>query len=244
MSIEQYRLAATKRYLKLNTNSDKKLDSIAMLASHITETPVAFITLMDKEIQWMSSCYGYQVEQMPVATSFCKHTILQQDVFEVQDTFEDKQYSHYPVLHTNPAARFYAGTPLVSYDGYNVGTLCVMDIAPKSLTDEQKKCLKILSKQIAAIMEMDLGKSILEATVKELELKNKAIEQNNIKLRQIAQIQSHEFRGPLCSVLSVMNLIKEENYNVNKDYMMMMESAVNNLDEKICHVVNLANAVN
>ena len=84
--------------------------------------------------------------------------------------------------------------------------------------NEQKKCLKILSKQIAAIMEMDLGKSILEATVKELELKNKAIEQNNIKLRQIAQIQSHEFRGPLCSVLSVMNLIKEELLEVKEKY--------------------------
>lgn len=244
MHKEDYRLAATKRYLKLHTNSDKKLDAIAMLASHITNTPVAFITLMDKEIQWMSSCYGYQVEQMPVATSFCKHTILQQDVFEVKDTFEDKQYSHYPVLHTNPAARFYAGTPLVSYDGYNVGTLCVMDIEPKALNDEQKNLLKVLSKQVAAIMDMDLGKAMLEATVQELELKNHAVEKRNRQLREIAFIQSHEFRGPLCSVLSVMNLIKEEKYSVNKDYMLMMESAVHSLDEKICRVVGLANAVN
>lgn len=237
---EQYRLAVTKRYLKLDLNSEQKLDAIAMLASHITQTPVAFITLMDKEIQWMKSCYGYHVEQMPVETSFCKHTILQEEVFEVPDTFQDAKFSHYPVLHMNPAARFYAGTPLKSYDGYNVGTLCVMDIAPKALNEEQKKCLIALSKQVATIMELDLGKSLLQQTVQDLEHKNKVVEERNIKLREIAHIQAHEFRGPLCSVLSIMDLIKSEDHNISKDYVEMMETAVHTLDHKICTVVKMA----
>lgn len=240
---EQYRLAATKRYLKLDLNSEQKLDAIAMLASHITQTPVAFITLMDKEIQWMRSCYGYQVDQMPIETSFCKHTIQQEEVFEVSDTFQDQKFSHYPVLHMNPAARFYAGTPLKSYDGYHVGTLCVMDISPKELTIDQKNCLMALSKQVATIMELDLGKSLLQQTVSELEHKNKVVEQRNVKLKAIAQIQAHEFRGPLCSVLSIMDLIKSEDYKVSKDYVEMMETAVNNLDEKICTVVKMAGNV-
>lgn len=240
---EQYRLAATKRYLKLDLNSEQKLDALAMLASTITQTPVAFITLLDKEIQWMRSCHGYQVDQMPVETSFCKHTIQQDEIFEVSDTFENPQFSHYPVLHTNPAARFYAGTPLKSYDGYNVGTLCVMDIQPKELSDEQKKCLMALSKQVATIMELDLGKSLLEETVTQLEIKNKVVQENNLKLREIAQIQAHEFRGPLCSVISIMNLIKSEDYQVSKEYMEMMEEAVNNLDHKICSAVKVANRI-
>jgi GAF domain-containing protein len=243
MRKEQLRLNATKRYLKLDLNSKGKLDSIVMLASHITQSPVAFITLMDKEVQWMRSCHGYQVEQMPRDTSFCKHTIDQDDVFVVNDTFEDKAFAQYPVVNSNPAARFYAGAPLRSFDGHNVGTLCVLDIKPHEMTEDQIACLKALSKQVAAIMELDLGKSLLEKTVEEVEQKNREIELQNKQLRAIAQMQSHEFRGPLSSVMGLMNLIKHDDYTASKDYLIMMETAVNKLDEKICGVVKLASKV-
>jgi GAF domain-containing protein len=243
MEKEHYRLKATKRYLNLNANKEHKLDDIAMLASHITGTPVAFITLVDKEIQWMSACFGHSVQQMPMATSFCKHTILQDDVFMVNDTFKEEKFSHYPVVQSNPAARFYAGTPLRSYDGYNIGTLCVLDIKPNQLNNEQQNCLKALSRQVANILELNLSQSLLQKNVAELEEKNTAVALQNKNLKEIAQIQSHQFREPLCSVMSLMNLIKMEDYAVNRDYMIMMESAVNKLDEKICSVVNIASKV-
>jgi len=242
MKREQLRLNATKRYLKLDLNSEGELNSIVMLASHITNTPVAFITFMDKKIQWMKSCHGYQVEKMPRDTSFCQYTIEQDDIFIVNDMLENKDFKDYPVAR-DLGGRFYAGTPLRSYDGYNVGTLCVMHIQPHELNDEQKNCLKALSKQVATIMELDLGKNLLEKTVHQVEQKNKEIESQNKQLKEIAQMQSHEFRGPLSSVMGLMNLIKHDDYTASKDYLIMMESAVNKLDEKICGVVKLASKV-
>ena len=168
---------------------------------------------------------------------------MQEDVFVVNDTFKSKKFSHYPVVQSNPTARFYAGAPLRSYDGFNIGTLCVLDVTPKQLTVEQINCLKELSKQVATIMELDLSKDLLQKNIQEIEAKNIAIQQQNTQLREIAQMQSHEFRGPLSSVLALMNLIKTENYTMNKDYFNMMESAVNKLDEKICGVVKLASGV-
>ncbi|MBC7509104.1 MAG: GAF domain-containing protein [Ferruginibacter sp.] len=90
----------------------------------------------------MKSCHGYHVEQMPRDTSFCKYTIEQDEVFIVNDTFKNNAYQHYPVVQSNPAARFYAGTPLRTYDSHNIGTLCVLDIKPNELSTDQIKCLK------------------------------------------------------------------------------------------------------
>jgi hypothetical protein len=244
MDKEFYRLNAMKKYLGLSRKSENKLQDIVMLASYITNTPVAFITLMDKEIQWITVKHGYNVEQMPRATSFCTHTIEQDDIFIVPDTYADERFKQNPVVLANPSARFYAGAPLTNYEGYNVGTLCVLDVKPNQLNDNQRNCLKALSNQVANILELNLGVDMLTKSVHEIEQKKKAIEHQNIHLKKIAQIQSHEFRSPVCSILSLMNLIKYEGYKPSKEYLLMMEDAVKNLDAKICSVVELASSVN
>jgi len=243
MEKEFYRLNAMKKYLSLCTQSEQKLQDIVMLASYITQTPVAFITLMDKEVQWITVKHGYDVDQMPRATSFCTHTIEQEDVLIVPDTYADERFSQNPVVLANPSARFYAGAPLTNYEGYNVGTLCVLDVKPNHLDEHQQQCLKALSNQVANILELNLGVDMLTKSVHEIEQKKQAIEAQNTHLKKIAQIQSHEFRSPVCSILSLMNLIKYEGYNPSKEYLMMMEEAVKNLDAKICSVVELASAV-
>lgn len=237
---EQLRLSAVKKFLSLELNTEKSLDNIAMLASHICQTPVSFVTLMDKDIQWMRGCYGYEVDKMPVETSFCKHTICQEDVFEVDDTFQNPQFSHYPVLHMNPAARFYAGIPLKSFDNYNIGTLCVMHIQPHKLNDDQKFALRNLSKQVAVILEMEWSKKLLNQTIKELEGKNEAIMLKNKQLKHVAQIQSHDVRGPLSAALSVMYLIKLEGYKPQNKQLQLLEEALNQLDAKVCEAVKLS----
>ena len=239
MQKETYRLSAMKRYLQLNLRLEKKLDDLVMLASHITKTPVAFITLMDEEVQWITTNYGYEVEQMPRSTSFCTHTIEQEDVLEVPDTYLDDRFKQNPIVNANPAARFYAGVPLKSYDGYNVGTLCVLDVKPNNLDDAQRDCLKALTRQASNIIELKLGFEMVSKSIATIEEKKTTLEKQNDQLKKIAQIQSHEFRGPLCSVMSLMNLIKMEDYKTNKDYLVLMESAVKQLDEKIGSVVRI-----
>ena len=229
---EQARLKAMKRYLKLYYAAENKLQNIVMLASYITGTPVAFITLMDKEVQWITTRHGYPVEQMPRSTSFCTHTIEQENVFVVNDAEQDERFKNNPIVTMQPGAKFYAGTPLKSNDGHNIGTLCVMDVKPNKLDDEQTNCLKALSAQVSNLMELDLSMQLIKENVDE-------IEKQNATLRTIAHMQAHEFRAPLCTVKSVMDLIKLHDYAVSRDYVEMLEEAVVALGTKICSVVEM-----
>lgn len=233
---EQARLKAMKRYLQRYYAAENKLQSIVMLASYITKTPVAFITLMDKEVQWITTKHGYPIDQMPRSTSFCTYTIEQENLFIVNDAKADDRFKDNPAVNMQ-CARFYAGTALKSNDGYNIGTLCVMDVKPNALDDEQAACLKALSAQVSNLMDLDLSMEVIKQNVT-------AIEKQNAALRSIAHMQAHEFRAPLCTVKSVMDLIKLHNYNASKEYVVMLEEAVGALDDKICSVVALTNTAN
>ena len=233
---ETERLNAMKRYLELSLNHDNKLHDIVMLASTITETPVAFISLMDKEVQWITAKFGYDVSAMPRATSFCTHTIDIDGLMIVPDATADPRFKENPIVKS-PGARFYAGAPLKSFDGYNIGTICVMDVKPNNLNQSQQECLQALSRQASSLMDLNLNVSLLKESVTQIENKNAT-------LKKLAQVQSHEFRGPLSTVMTMMNLIKDEGYPSNKEYLLMLESAVNQLDEKICSSVNMASLHN
>lgn len=234
MRNEKLRLKAMKRYLgQINKNADK-LQDIVSLASHLTGVPVAFITLMDKDIQWISVKHGYVADQMPRSTSFCTHAIENDDIMIVENAMLDERFKDNPLVNNAPSVRFYAGISLKSSDGFNVGTLCVMDVHPHELNEDQSASLKALSRQVTNVMELNLSVKLLKESIQQIEGRNTA-------LKKIAQVQSHDIRGPLTSIIGLMNLIREEGYQTNREYLQMMETAVNKLDEKICSIVSVSN---
>lgn len=215
---------------------NKNLDGILKLASDIYETPVAFITLIDDHDQWFKVKRGYEIFKMPRSTSFCTHAILQQDVMIVPDALLDKRFTENPLVTNTPNIRFYAGAPLATYDGNNIGTLCVMDTQSKVIPENKKVLLGILARQAIHLMELEL-------TYKLLNEKMQQVERQNSVLMDIAFIQSHEFRGPLCTIMGLMNIIKEDNYQQPYEYLQMMDEAVKKLDEKIQIVVKSTEVV-
>lgn len=231
---ETLRLNAMKRYLKHFPEVTGKLQDIVTLASHMTGVPVAFITLLDKDVQFITVKHGFPVEQMPRATSFCTHTIEQDDVLVVADAKTDDRFISNPLVVNPPSVKYYAGVSLKNADGYNVGTLCVMDVQSHQLNEQQLECLKALSRQVTNIMELNLSIDHLRNSIEQIESRNKA-------LKEISQVQSHDIREPLTSIMGVMNLIKEENYPTNKEYLQHMETAVHRLDEKIRSIVHISN---
>ena len=110
-----------------------KLQDIVDLASQMTGVPVAFITLIDKEIQWITVKHGYPIDQMPRNTSFCTHAIQQDDVMVVPDAALDDRFKSNLLVTHAPLVRYYAGISLKGAEGHNVGTLCVMDVQTHSL---------------------------------------------------------------------------------------------------------------
>jgi GAF domain len=224
------RLKAVKRFDSFNFDMNNNFQDLLRLASDVFATPVAFITLLDEHDQWFKATRGYEVLCMPRATSFCTHTIRHTRAMAVPDAQSDTRFADNPLVFYPPHIRFYAGAPLTTYDGYNIGTLCVMDVAPRQSVDDRVDHLDIIARQVMYLMELQLTYSVLNEKMEQIARQNEA-------LMKIAHIQSHEFRGPLCTITGLMNLIKEDQYASPTEYLQLMEQAVETLDGRIHAVV-------
>ena len=122
---ETERLATLRGLQVLDTHPEQALDELVGLAAQIFEVPIALVSLVDEDRQWFKSKLGIEVSETPRDFAFCAHAILQDGVFEVEDTTADERFSGNPLVTGDPGVRFYAGAPLAS-EGYKLGTLCVI----------------------------------------------------------------------------------------------------------------------
>jgi len=151
---ERQRLAALTRYNLLDSAADPALDDLTALAAEICNTPIALITLIDEDRQWFKSKYGLSVTETPREFSFCAHAILATQPLVVGDSLADPRFSDNPLVTHAPHVCFYAGVPLVDQDGFALGTFCVIDHVPRTLTPAQLNALQILSRQVIAQFEL------------------------------------------------------------------------------------------
>jgi GAF domain-containing protein len=231
--VEYLRLLAMRRYHILPLEREGQLQDIVMLASHILETPIALITLLDEDVQHIIARQGTEVTEMPRATSFCTHAIEQSGVMVVENALLDERFAQAPVVADDPNIRFYAGVPLTSTDGYNIGTLCVFDVQPRQPSEAQLVCLKALTNQVKNILDLQLNLSLVKEGLREIEVQNRA-------LKEIAYLQSHEVRGPLTSALGLMNVIQAEGYTAKPETLERLDEALHQLDEQVRAVVRVA----
>jgi PAS domain S-box-containing protein len=160
---ETARVAALHRYEILDTLPGPEFDDLTQLASMICGTPMAMISLVDDHRQWFKSKLGTTLQESPREHAFCNHTILQQDLLEVPNTQADERFRDNPMVTGYPEIRFYAGTPLTTPDGHNLGSLCVIDQVPRQLTTEQREALTRLGRQVMAQLELRRSLRLLES---------------------------------------------------------------------------------
>ena len=151
---EKERLEALKGYNILDTLPEKQFDDITRLASIICEVPISLISLLDEGRQWFKSHHGLDVNETPREMSFCQYAILDDQIFEVEDSLSDQRFCDNPLVTSDPFIRFYAGAPLKSPEGFNIGTLCVIDRTPRKLTDNQREALEILANEVVINLEL------------------------------------------------------------------------------------------
>lgn len=154
ITAEAARLAALARYDILDTEAELAFDDLAFLAGHICETPIAAISLIDADRQWFKSRVGLSVPETSRAISFCSMAIEQSGIFVVPDASKDERLWDNPQVTGEAHIRFYAGAPLITPEGYALGTLCVVDRVPRILTPEQMDALDALRRQVQAQLEL------------------------------------------------------------------------------------------
>ena len=150
---EEARVIALDKYAILDTDPEQFFDDLTLLASHVCNTPIALISLVDEDRQWFKSRVGLDASETSRDIAFCSTAILQSDVFVIPDALADERFRDNPLVVSDPHIRFYAGAPLINEDGYALGTLCVVDRAPRELAPEQKEALKALGRLVLAQLE-------------------------------------------------------------------------------------------
>ncbi|MCY0146281.1 diguanylate cyclase [Hoeflea sp. G2-23] len=153
---ETERLAKLQKYTILDSLPEAAYDRITRLASHMLKVPIALVTLVDSDRQWFKSKVGIDVQETPRDISMCAHTICRPDVFVVEDTTLDERFRDNPMVIGEPGVRFYAGAPLNASDGLILGTLCVADRVPRTLSEMEKSLLVDLAAIIADALETRL----------------------------------------------------------------------------------------
>src|SRR5712692_10619121 len=164
-SDEAARLEALRAYQILDTTPEQGFDDLALLASHICGTPMALVSLVDSGRQWFKARVGVTMSETPREISFCGHAIVGRDLFVVNDALKDERFATNPLVVSDPKIRFYAGAPLVTADGYAIGTLCVLDRVPRELSPEQQQSLRALGRLVLAQLELRRELDALAKTV-------------------------------------------------------------------------------
>lgn len=173
---ELARIEELNSYGILDTMPEQDYDNLTWLAAQICGTPISLISLIDPTRQWFKSHHGLDATETPRDLAFCAHAINKPgEILIVPDSREDERFSDNPLVTGDPHVIFYAGMPLISSNGYPLGTLCVIDNVPNSLSVDQIESLKALSQQVVRLMELARSENNMTSEKLQLALDSSAM---------------------------------------------------------------------
>ncbi|MDI1226760.1 MAG: ATP-binding protein [bacterium] len=212
---ESERLKELKKLFVLDTPAEESIDQLVQLAAKICDTPIALVSLVDRDRQWFKSRIGLAASETPRELAFCAHAILKPDEpLIVEDTLNDIRFYDNPLVLNDPKIRFYAGSPLNTLTGFALGTLCVIDSIPKKLTELQIESLQVLSRQVMFQLELRHALKFsfealeaLDGIQSEKERQIRALQDSNSRLEEYASLTAHDIKEPLRLISRFSTLI-------------------------------------
>jgi signal transduction histidine kinase len=176
----------------LDTAAESDYDDVVTLAAQICGVPMSLVSLIDADRQWFKARIGLDATETSRDVSFCAHAILGKDLMVVPDAATDARFADHPAVTQTPGVRFYAGAPLVTTDGFALGTLCVVDATPRRLSLAQLQALRALARQVTAQLELRRYGTLLARNLARLH----ALERHLDDLGALANL----LRGPLTAL--------------------------------------------
>jgi signal transduction histidine kinase len=252
---EGKRLERLRGYNILDTAQEASFDSITRIISKTLGVPISLVSLVDENRQWFKSHFGIDVSETPRDMAFCAHTIHHETVLVVPNALEDDRFHDNPLVSGETALRFYAGAPLITPDGYKIGTLCAIDSKPRELSEDHKLLLQelagividemelrrarqevlktneTLENKIAELMDsqerLELqGTELVELAEEEARLKSKLTRELAIKDRFFSII-AHDLRSPFNSLLGFSDFLSKQAPKLTPDEIVEYASMIN-----------------
>ncbi|MET0635420.1 MAG: GAF domain-containing protein [Chitinophagaceae bacterium] len=211
---EEVRLAELAAFRILDTLPEKEFDELTELLRYLTGCETVAITFIDRDRQWFKSGVNLPENQTAREIAFCSHTILQKEVMVVEDAREDDRFSDNPLVTTEHGVRFYAGAPIVTGNGHNIGTISVSDPKLRHISPNQKRSMEIISSQVTKLLELRMKNRIIMDKAEELiKIERRTLQQTlreQEKERQSIGFELHEnFAQVLAACLVYLNMASE-----------------------------------
>lgn len=208
----------------LDTLEEQSFDDLTLIAAQICQTPIALVSLVDRDRQWFKSHHGLDARETPRELAFCAHAILDDHAFVVEDTLKDERFHDNPLVTSGPNVKFYAGAPLILRGNIRVGTLCVIDDHARPFSEMQRRALEALARQVVSQLELRLQ---LQALTRLDRTKDEFISMVN-----------HELRTPLTSINGSLALIRNQvTGEIPPQAMQLIDVAYRN-GERLLNIVN------
>lgn len=205
---EAARVEALKKY-NLDPNiQEEEFTALTRIATRICNMPMSLINLVDSEVLWSKAGFGMDLQDIPRDESVCQFTILDDKPLEIEDLTSNPRFKDKAYVIDNPHLRYYAGVPLQTREGFNIGALCVYDNQVNKLRQWQLECLEILADEVMARLN--------------LRLRQQELEKLNQQKDDVLNIVSHDMRNPLMGIMGIANLVKDQGAETEEKLQSMM----------------------
>lgn len=215
---EEQRLQELRSFEILDSETEKDYDDIVRLVSDICDTPISNISFVDADRQWFKAAVGLDDRETTRDVAFCAHTILTDELFVVEDATVDERFHDNPLVTGNPQIRFYAGMPIRTSTGANVGSLCAIDNEPRQLTERQRDALAVLSRHVSTLLELRRAQRQI------LEQNRQLQELSDMKSRLMA-ILAHDLRSPMTNIVAFISLLQNKAIDADEQEELLVELA-------------------